>query len=373
AKMWSGRLILDGAPAKGITSALVPARRFDGTPFNLASNAGRLYYASLVNGIGFVIEADEAKGLLRTNSQNEDVLFPYVGGEDVNSSPIHVGSRWIINFHDWPLSRAERYPDCLEIVRSRVKPSRDRLPNSKRRVRDNWWRYEHEATELYRQINGLDNVVAITSVSKWAMPAMVDAKNVFAHTVYVFASDEPGLFGTLSSAAHSWWTLAYASTLETRLRYTPSTVFETYPLPEELGPDWMPIAAIGERLASFRAEFMVRTGLGLTKTYNRMHNPDDHDPSIDYLRDLHVELDHTVRNAYGWSDLELDHHHWETPQGMRFTVSPEAKDELLDRLLELNHQRYAAEVAAGLHDKKAKKAPVKRKTLPADPAQDTLL
>ena len=58
---------------------------------------------------------------------------------------------------------------------------------------------------------------------------------------------------------------------------------------------------------------------------------------------------------------------------MRFTVSPAAKDELLDRLLELNHERYAAEVAAGLHDKKAKKAPVKRKTLAVDPAQDTLL
>ncbi len=96
-------------------------------------------------------------------------------------------------------------------------------------------------------------------------------------------------------------------------------------------------------------------------------------PTSSDLRELHVELDHAVRDAYGWSDLELDHHHWETPQGMRFTVSPEAKDELLDRLLELNHERYAAEVAAGLHDKKAKKAPVKRKTLAADPAQDTLL
>ena len=118
---------------------------------------------------------------------------------------------------------------------------------------------------------------------------------------------------------------------------------------------------------------MRKSGLGLTKTYNRLHNPEESDPDVVRLRELHVELDHAVRDAYGWSDLELDHHHWETPQGMRFTVSPEAKDELLDRLLELNHERYAAEVAAGLHDKKAKKAPAKPKTLAADPAQDTLL
>ena len=80
---------------------------------------------------------------------------------------------------------------------------------------------------------------------------------------------------------------------------------------------------------------------------------------IERLRELHVELDYAVRDAYGWTDLQLDHHHWETPQGMRFTVSPAAKDELLDRLLELNHQRYAEEVAAGLHDKKGSKS-VKR-------------
>jgi hypothetical protein len=93
---------------------------------------------------------------------------------------------------------------------------------------------------------------------------------------------------------------------------------------------------------------------GLTKTYNRIHNPNEHDTGIVRLRELQVELDHAVRDAYGWSNLPLDHHHWETPQGMRFTVSPAAKDKLLDRLLELNHERYAAEVEAGLHAKKAK-------------------
>ncbi len=58
---------------------------------------------------------------------------------------------------------------------------------------------------------------------------------------------------------------------------------------------------------------------------------------------------------------------------MRFTVSPSAKDELLDRLLELNHERYAAEVAAGLHAKKAKKAPARRSARGAGAGQDSLL
>ena len=118
---------------------------------------------------------------------------------------------------------------------------------------------------------------------------------------------------------------------------------------------------------------MISTALGLTKTYNRVHRADEHDPDIVRLRGLHVELDHAVRDAYGWTDIELNHHHWQTPQGVRFTVSTQAKDEMLDRLLELNHDRYAIEVAAGMHDKKSKKAPAARRTKPADDAQETLL
>lgn len=158
------------------------------------------------------------------------------------------------------------------------------------------------------------------------------------------------------------------------LRYTPSDVFETFPQPlPQSGPLWERVDGVGRELNEFRAALMIRSGFGLTKTYNRVHDPGELDSDIARLRELHVELDHVVRDAYGWSDLELDHHHWETPQGMRFTVGPAAKDELLDGLLELNHERYAAEVAAGLHDKKAKRTPAKRRTKPANNGQDTLL
>jgi hypothetical protein len=43
-----------------------------------------------------------------------------------------------------------------------------------------------------------------------------------------------------------------------------------------------------------------------------------------------------------------------TPQGLPFTVSEAARREILTRLLELNHERYAEEVRQGLHEKKGK-------------------
>lgn len=94
---------------------------------------------------------------------------------------------------------------------------------------------------------------------------------------------------------------------------------------------------------------------GLTKTYNRFHNPDETAADIQQLRELHIEMDNAVAAAYGWQDLELSHGFHQTKQGLRFTISETARREVLDRLLELNHQRYAEEVAQGLHDKGKKK------------------
>jgi hypothetical protein len=96
---------------------------------------------------------------------------------------------------------------------------------------------------------------------------------------------------------------------------------------------------------------------GLTQTYNRVHDPDEGAEDIVRLQELHVELDLAVRDAYGWSDLELGHGFHDTKRfGVRFTFEPIARQEVLDRLLELNHQRYAEEVARGLHAKRRGRA-----------------
>jgi hypothetical protein len=107
---------------------------------------------------------------------------------------------------------------------------------------------------------------------------------------------------------------------------------------------------------------------GLTETYNRFHNAAEIDADIQKLRDLHVEMDKAVAAAYGWDDLDLGHGFHETKQGIRFTISEAARREVLQRLLKLNHERYAEEVKQGLHDKKkgaAKKA--KAEKAPAKP------
>ena len=116
-----------------------------------------------------------------------------------------------------------------------------------------------------------------------------------------------------------------------------------------------------------RSKLMVERGLGLTDVYNLVHSPSarSDDEEVKELRNLHIKLDLAVRDAYGWSDLGLEHgFHGVRGQGVRFTLSPTAADEVLDRLLELNKDRYEAEVAAGLH--KPAKKPKARKASPAN-------
>ncbi|QDV35685.1 hypothetical protein [Tautonia plasticadhaerens] len=91
---------------------------------------------------------------------------------------------------------------------------------------------------------------------------------------------------------------------------------------------------------------------GLTDLYNRFHGPNESAADIQTLRDLHVEMDRAVAAAYGWSDFDLGHGFHETRQGTRFTLSEPARREVLARLLTLNHECHAEEVARGLHDTK---------------------
>ena len=89
---------------------------------------------------------------------------------------------------------------------------------------------------------------------------------------------------------------------------------------------------------------MLRRELGLTKFYNRVNDPtlaDSADPDVARLRVIHREFDEAVMAAYGWDDVPLDHGFHTYRKMTRWTISPAARVEVLDRLLALNHERAA--------------------------------
>ena len=367
ARPWHGEHVLDGRRVAGIDEMLYPLSRSRWRKQRLAEYADRSFQGSIVLGMGFIMSREEAQALIRKDRRNADVLFPYLGGEDLNNSPTQTAPRWIINFRNWPEERARQYSDCFNIVEEKVRPERqERKGNGEFKKRKPlpqlYWIYAEKRPKLYRTISPLERVLAITLHSKAVQPCLVPADQVFSHGIGILAYDDNFHFGLLTSGFHYRWAVRYGSSLETRIRYTPSDVFETFPQPQ--GSDV--VASVAETLDAHRCRLMVERDLGLTDLYNLIHEPSGRsDECVRRLRDLHVDLDLAVRDAYGWPDLDLGHgFHEVRGQGVRFTFSPEATDEALDRLLELNKERYEAEVAAGLHTR-AKK-PKARKARPAN-------
>jgi hypothetical protein len=382
--------ILDANSVQHISSML-DSRRVVGEPYRLAENARKSHMGTNVVGIGFLMSPEEAQELIAQDPRNANVLFPYLNGQDLNSNPSQSPSRWIINFSDWPLQRggkgswlmadekqqrewlrsgivpddypnpvATDYPDCLAIVQEKVKPQRDKV---RRKVyRELWWQHAEKQKSLYEAIAPLQRVLAKSRVADKFALAFVLKGWIYNERLAVFAFDDFASFAILQSSVHEAWARCYGSTLKMDMLYNPTNCFETFPLPHLTLEQSAILDPIGETYHEYRRQIMLDRQEGLTKTYNRFHNPDETAPDIAHLRELHVEMDNAVATAYGWDPsagsgqaLDLDHGFHETPQGTRFTISEAARREVLTRLLQLNHERYAEEVRQGLHEKKAKK------------------
>ncbi|MEM7712101.1 MAG: DNA methyltransferase [Cyanobacteria bacterium P01_A01_bin.68] len=370
---WQGKFYLDDKPVNGITPFLTVPGKAVGKPGKLIANKSKSYIGSFVLGMGFVMSPEEAQVLIKKYAKNKDVLYPYLIGEDLNSRPDQSPSRWVINFKDYPLDAehddpkkpkgqpyAADYPDCLKIVEEKVKPQRDEKSNGNSTDKDvarRWWQFKRTTTALYDAIANLKQVLVVSLVNNHLGFAFAPGNIVFAHRLAVFPFDNYDSFAVLQSNFHYHWAWSYSSTLRRDINYSPSDCFETFPFPSSTTN----LETIGEKYHTHRQNIMLSRQEGLTKTYNRFHNPEETATDIQQLRELHVEMDNAVATAYGWTDLELEHGFHDTKQGLRYTISETARREVLDRLLQLNHERYKEEVALGLHDKKKKKGSRKKK------------
>ena len=263
-------------------------------------------------------------------------LLPFLNGEDVNSRPDQSPSRLVVNFFDWPLDResssegyagytASDFPECLEIVRQRVKPEHDR---SNRKVyREKWWQYAEKQSKLYDLIARLRRVIVIPLVSKYLVMSWQELGPVFSHALGVIVSDDDSDFALLQSTIHEDWARQFGSTLETRMRYALTDCYETFPFPAK-GPK-LRLREAGSAYHEHRLAVARNRQEGLTKTYNRFHDPGESHADVQRLRELHVEIDSAVSLAYGWSDLDLGHDFHDTRHGTRFRISESARREVL--------------------------------------------
>lgn len=391
--------VLDERPVRRISAYLVEGD-LDASPASLAANAGTAFQGAILLGLGFTFDDEAAaKGkaspvaemhrLIAKDPRNAERIFPYLGGEEVNTSPTHAHHRWCIDFNDFPLRRdpslrswflnegteacdkrrrewrrdgivpgdypgpvAADWPDLLEIVERLVKPERDGQKRDALRVR--WWQYAEKRPGLRGATANLRQTYILSRVSAQHAVTAVPTGTVCAESTIVFADERPALMGLLQSRPHEIWAAFFSSSLKSDLRYGPSDCFENLPFPDPLDTNRLTAAAADYH--DHRAALMAARNQGLTKTYNRFHDAQDKGADIVRLRELHHELDLAVLEAYGWDDLaaraapeflteatEAEHRY----QGRLFWPAG-FREEVLARLLDLNRARAEEERHRGL-------------------------
>ena len=387
--------VLDHKQVQRISAFLVEGA-FDSSPMSLNENLSKSFQGSILLGMGFTFDdVAAAKGesesvafmheLIARDPKNAEVIKPYIGGEEVNNSPTHAHHRYAIDFESFPLKRdpsielswanssvsqkheflrlgivpidypnpvASDWPDLLEIVKRRV--FIERQEQKDQGAQNLWWRYLRPRTELREAIASLNCVIVNNAQATSHLSfARLGKSGVFANSLNVFTFDSWASFAILQSIIHEIWARFFSSSMKDDLRYNPSDCFRSFPFPRGYETD-AALETIGQTYQDHRAQLMIAADEGMTKTYNRFHNAQERSEAIQTLRALHDEMDRAVLRAYGWDDLaeelrpefltaetEDDH----TYQG-RYFWNAEGRDRVLARLLALNAERHAEEVAA---------------------------
>ncbi|ABA20950.1 conserved hypothetical protein [Trichormus variabilis ATCC 29413] len=364
--IYVGKKILNGIEVPLISAFLFHTGGNE-APQTLIANANKSFIGSDLQGMGFTFDDTksdttsiaEMHRLTTKNPKNAEVIFPYIGGSEINTRPTHDYHRYVINFGDMDEEKAWEWEELMKILEEKVRP--ERLRKAKELAQYPWWRFWRTRQKLYDAITSLERVLVCSRVNPNCSFTFLPPNLVYAESLVIFALSKYSAFGILQSSTHELWARFFSSTAMDLLRYSCSDCFETFPFPQNWETN-STLETIGKEYYEYRAALMVRNNQGLTDTYNRFHDPDEYDPEILKLRELHTAMDKAVLNAYGWSDIPtdcdfiLDYEEEEDTENSsgrqkkkpwRYRWREEIHDEVLARLLDLNQKRAEAEILGG--------------------------
>jgi hypothetical protein len=235
-------------------------------------------------------------------------------------------------------NEAALYEKPFEYVKRMVKPVR--ILNRREARAQRWWIHGETNPFMRSRLAGLVRYIATPRVSKFRVFAWQDGRALPDSAIIVFVREDDYFFGVLHSSIHELWARAQGTQLrevESGFRYTPNSTFDAFPFPypptseptEADSPIVRAIAEAARELVRLRdnwlnppnaseADLKDRT---LTKLYNARA-----EGKMEWLANAHRTLDLAVFAAYGWP--------------------PDLTDqEILSRLLTLNHERAASQAS----------------------------
>lgn len=291
---------LDGTPVKYISHFLINAVIKD-EPKPLIKNMGIAYLGCKPGSKGFIVSDKEGSlapeiiaNILRLHPEEKEIIYPYIGGKELNSNPKQEPEREVLYFGN---KDPKQFPNLLNLLSQSL--GRYDVATTEKK----WWVYAAPAINLMSRISSFIRVLVIAEVSDSFAFTFQPNHYIFSNKIWVILLDSFSVFTCLQSSIHEFWARLTSSSMKDDLSYVASDSFETFPFPTnwENNPQ---LEVIGKEYYEYRAQLMIANNQGLTTTYNRFHDPDEYDSAILKLRDLHNQMDRAVLNAYGWTDLQ---------------------------------------------------------------------
>jgi type II restriction/modification system DNA methylase subunit YeeA len=321
---------LDGSAVQRINADLTASADFTATA-RLTENSGVVFKGDAKVGVFDVSPATASEMLASLGNPNarpnSDVLRPWLNARDITGRP---RGYWIIDFGtNMPETVAASYQVPFQHVVEHVLPVRRK---SKRAAyRERYWIHGESRPGMRQALAGKVRYIGTPTVSKHRLFIWIDSKILPDQQLLVFAREDDYFFGVLQSKIHELWARRQGAQLreeESGFRYTPTTCFETFPLPWSPGKEPVDdlrvqaIAAAAKDLVEKRDRWLNPEGASeadlkkrtLTNLYNQRPT---------WLDLAHKKLDQAVLDAYAWPHDLTD-------------------DQILERLLALNLERAAA-------------------------------
>ncbi len=191
----------------------------------------RLCWMGVTKGGSFDVPLPEARELLAAPSANgrkpSEVVFPWYNGLDITRRP---RSMWLITFPEsMPQALAAGFDSAFRLVEERVKP--ERSTNRRALYAERWWIHAEARSGLHEALKERGRYLATPRVTKHRLFAWLSGDILPDCQVFAWERSDDYFFGVLHSSIHELWALRQGTQLEDRPRYTPTTCFETFPLP----------------------------------------------------------------------------------------------------------------------------------------------
>lgn len=269
---------------------------------------------------GFRLQAAEAKLLIRTHKAGP-VIFPYIGGDEMLVGTWHSKPGYVVDFGSRSMLEAAAFPEVLDLLRKRVLPQWQRGAAAEREETgqdsgehqgrlETWWLLKRRRSGFLEAISTYHRYIACTRHQKRPVFVLLDTGFRPDSALTCFAFNDDYSFGILQSDAHWQWFITKCSKLTERFRYTPESVFDTFPWPQSPSKKQVrAVAAAAREVRAVRDKALPTLKGGLRALYRTLELP-----GANPLKDAHEALNAAVLDAYGF----------------------DAKKDILKQLLDLN-------------------------------------